>query len=294
MTLSWSKQRALIASALLVLVTNAIALGGVAYNRSGEPRSALELTERELALSPRDWLDNDNSGISLDVTWRVRFPDAESTDPYSHYFWGSELHWLSEAQKQQLGFATPAATSSDDARSRSWDPPARGAFVVLENDGAAYRAAVEHARRHLARQAELATLKPGVKEFEERLSSARKDLEREESRASRLFVIDVGPNADALRKRYADRKRYAIVPARLDAHLEGDAYASRSAVYVESLDIETISVPHPFRAIVEPLVPQAQVYPYAEHAPRFAATVRWGRRFEPWIVQLQTIERREP
>lgn len=288
MTLSWSKRRAFIASALLVLVTNAIALGGVAYNRSGEPESALQLTERELAISQRNWLDNDNGGIDMDIRWRVR--PAEDGSGRSYNPWNREAHWLTEAQKAQLGFAAPDLTPTSDGEPLAWDPTPRGAFVALEYDGAAYRAALEQARQHLARETELANARPDDREFEERLDSARRDLQREESRASRLFVIDVDQDADALRARYADRSRYAVVSAQLNAHIEGGPGVFRTAIYITQLDVETISLPHAFRALVEPLLPVDYNYSYEDRDPRFEATVHWGRRLEPWIVQLEKLE----
>lgn len=280
MTLSWSKARALVAGLLIVLVTNTVALGGVAWNRSGEPRGALTLTERELPVSRRDWLDHENSGIDLELKWRVRPADTEWDRSY--HAQTRELHWLDEARKEQLGFVAPAAAS----KTRTWDPPKREAFVVLENDGPAHRVAVEQARAHLERETRLGKANPGVEEFERRLRWARQRLEREESFASRLFVVDVGPDADTLRSRYSDRLRYAVVRAHLDARLEGEPPAVRSVVYVVDLEIPTIAVPHAFRAIVASLLRRD---PSDDHAPRFETTVHWGRRLEPWITGLRRV-----
>ncbi|MFL6653087.1 MAG: DUF4824 family protein, partial [Sulfurifustaceae bacterium] len=52
--IAWSRKRTLLAGIALIAATNAVALVGVAYNRSGEPSSVLKLTERELAL-PYSW-----------------------------------------------------------------------------------------------------------------------------------------------------------------------------------------------------------------------------------------------
>jgi hypothetical protein len=287
MKLAWSKAHALTASLFLVVLTNAIALGGVAYNRGGQPHSTLELTERELRISRRDWLDNETSGIDLDVRWRIRPRKTDSYEP--EYSWDRELHWLSEAQKKQLGFIAPKALTRDDAGDSTWDPPTREAFVVLENDGATHRAAIEQARKHLARATKLAAANSGVKIFRERLDSAREQLKEEESFATRLFLIDVDPDADALRARYSDRSRYAIVRAHLDAAIANQEHVLHSAIYVTSLDIDTISVPHEFRAIIEPLSTPNDRYSYKEQAPRFEATVHWGRRLEPWITQVRKV-----
>lgn len=286
MTLSWSKTRALIASVLLVIVTNAITLGGVAYNRSGVPPSALTLTQRELPISRREWMDHANSGIDLELRWRVRPDDMQSDRPN---LGNRELHWLSEAQKESLGFAAPEWASTGLAEGRSWEPAKRQAFVALEYDGAAYRMAVDQARAHLEREGRLVDANPGVAELGRRLVSARQGLEREEAYASRLFVVDVDRDADALRARYPDRSRYAIVRAHLDARLEREQYTFRNIVYIVKLDIETLSVPHAFRAIVAPSLPPDQRYPYEDHAPRFAANVEWGQRLEPSITELSDL-----
>jgi hypothetical protein len=288
MKISWSKAHALIASLFLIVVTNAIALGGVAYNRAGQPHSTLELTERELRIARRDWLDNDTSGIDVHVQWRVR---PRETDLHERYYsWDRELHWLSESQKERLGFDAPKTLDVGDIGTSTWDPPARRAFVVLEYDGTSHRAALERARRQLARATKLVAANPGVKNLEEGLDSARDELEEEQSFATRLFVIDVDRDADTLRARYPDRSHYAIVRARLEAQSVNEERVLRTALYVTSLDIETINVPYALREIVEPLSTPQDPYSYEEHAPRFAATVQWGRRLEPWITELRGLK----
>lgn len=49
-----TRGRTLIAGIAIILVVNAIALGGVAYNRSGTPESTLHLSQRELS-EPYVW-----------------------------------------------------------------------------------------------------------------------------------------------------------------------------------------------------------------------------------------------
>ena len=47
------KGKIFIAGLAIIIVTNIVALAGVAYNRSGEPDAVVELTERELGLPYR-------------------------------------------------------------------------------------------------------------------------------------------------------------------------------------------------------------------------------------------------
>jgi hypothetical protein len=290
MRFSWSKRRSFAVGALLIILTNAVALGSVAYNRSGQPTSMLVLTERELGIAHRDkWLDEDNSSIDLALRWRVP-PKQDQSDPSPYYAWGTELHWLDEDAKRQLGYPMPAQAVLEQA-SRGWEPLERDAFVVLEYDGDAYRLALDLARKNFERARALAQANP-EKEIQERLLAAQEQMSREESQESRLFVVDVGVEPDALRARYSDRSRYAVVRARLDAYLSGPLHDRRVVVRVVALDVETVSVPHAFRKDVERFLPDVPTYsyPYERRAPRFEAAVNWGRRFEPWIVAFRPLE----
>src|SRR5262249_62066632 len=77
---NWTRNRTFAAGAVLVALTNAIALGGAAWNRSGE-ESRLRLTQREL-VRPYVWYGNrENSGRSLTLTWRA-LGDLTPSDPY--------------------------------------------------------------------------------------------------------------------------------------------------------------------------------------------------------------------
>ena len=85
----WSRAHTLIAGAALIVLTNAIALVGVAYNRSGEPDSTLTLTRRELQMSYRWWRDRENSGIALRLLWRMhnRGESRVALMPGVTFFW---------------------------------------------------------------------------------------------------------------------------------------------------------------------------------------------------------------
>lgn len=60
------------AGALLIVLTNAVVLVGVASNRRQPPDSVLTLTERELG-PPWSWMwqGGENSGVSLQLKYRV-------------------------------------------------------------------------------------------------------------------------------------------------------------------------------------------------------------------------------
>lgn len=284
-----SYARALLAGVALIVVTNAVVLAGVAYNRSGQPESVLKLTERELRIHDLSWSwpSTENSSIDAHLTWRVaQVPGWDEEVGYRSWYLG--LSWLKPAQLRELGFEIPADLESEEGMERVAKQPSRRAWVVLENDGPAYQAALEYARKSLERATALASANADDPEFQQRLNTARGVLEREERMETRLYVVDAGPDETALRARYPDRQRYAIVNGRLNAMIEGDVGRRHMTALVAEIDADSIRVPHQYRSIVEPLA-RPQEY-FREREPRFAATVNFGRRFEPWIVDLALLE----
>jgi Domain of unknown function (DUF4824) len=277
--LHWSNRTGLLVGLALIVITNVIALSGVAYNRSGEAQGALALTERELPIVIWSWPDNDNSSVDLRLEWRVR-ETYSSTEDY-----GSE-DWLTEEQLRSLGFDVTPPTETDETLGR--EDASRPVFLALEYDGPAYQDALEQRRKRVERATGLAARNVGDAAFEEQLEAARKALANEEEYASRLFVIDASLDPEVLRQRYSDRTRYSIVRGRLRTHVAGSPGKLRIAASPPELDIEQIRVPHPYRSLVEPLR-ERRPYTFDEHAPRFVATVNFGRRLEPWIVQMKRM-----
>ena len=274
MKFTLSNAHALAAAVVLVVVSNAIALAGVAYNRHGEPESVLELTEREVPLQLWSWPDNENSAVHLQLRWRV--PGAYDESGY----WGREMQWLTAEQLHELGFDTPSADATPEQVLRYARQSARDVFFALEFAGPAYLAEVESSRKRLRKaEAELAgTLLNET--LADRVKAAKKQVESEEQLSSRLFVVAADLDADALRKRYPDRKQYAIVRGRLDLR----AADSKIVAQINGLETDEIRVPYAYRKVVEPYAADRTYF--VEHAPRYTATVQFGRRLEPWIVQL--------
>lgn len=284
MKFAWSPARALLLGVALIVVANAVVLAGVAYNRSGEPESVLRLTERELDIQHWEWPANENSSIDLHLRWRVA--QVESYDgEYSGYDHG--MSWLEPPELRELGFDIDGDLESEEVVERIRRQPSRRAWVVLEFDGPAYRTSVERARQRLERATTLASVNAGDEEFEQRLQVARADLEREETSGARLFVVDVGRDEATLRARYPDRQRYTLLKGRLDVAVMGVSGQKYLLPLVVDLDVGAIRVPHTYRELVEPFVRNRQ--PYCCE-PRYAATVNFGRRFEPWIATLELLK----
>jgi Domain of unknown function (DUF4824) len=276
--MTWSRRHTLAAGLLLLAVTNAVALGGALWNRSGEPEAELRLTERELSVPYRWYGNRENSGLSLRPVWRVLVEDQARTSFYFSRYAGAggAPGWLDRGKMEALGFDT----SAPPARPGRFEKQlAREVLLVLELDGATYRRALELTSEHVA--SELAkAVAPEDKTAEERRKNAREALEWETSRSSRLFVVDAGVDRDALRARYPDRARYAIVRGEVRP-LSSVGGAGKASGYVAGVSVPSINVPLRLRNVFA----DAQLSEYGQAArTRVEATVAWGRRLEPWLA----------
>src|SRR5512147_2934441 len=100
----WTRTHTLVAGAILILATNAVALLGIVYNR-GDAESTLTLTQRELHL-PYNWgFEKENSGIALTLQWRTLAEEREVNDgaPMNFTAFGREPNWLDKAKLTALG-----------------------------------------------------------------------------------------------------------------------------------------------------------------------------------------------
>ena len=281
MTLTWSSGRTLAAGIALIALTNTIALGGVAYNRSGEPESVLKLTQREV-LAPHGYgLDREGGGLQLHVSWRVLGPEWDDA-----YFWNFQgtPEWLDEAKLASLGFDVSPPPVERRASWRYDRQLPREALVVLELDGPAYQRALERARdraaKEMAKGEATGKTGPGTP-----AAQAALFLKNEETANTRLFAVDVGRDARALRAKYPDRTRYAIVQGKVRPyHQSGRGKEARWTGYIEVIENARVNVPLEFRKAVES-APRSIPYAAAAPAgPAFEVTVAFGKRFEPWIL----------
>jgi hypothetical protein len=284
MTLTWSRGRTLAAGMGLIALTNAIALGGVAWNRSGEPQSLLKLTQRELQGFA---IDREGGGLQLSVSWRVLSADANAT-----FYWNfhGTPEWLDEAKLVALGFDVSPIPATRGATRRYDRQLPREALIVLELDGPAYQKALERAReraaKEMAKGVETGKTGPGTP-----AQQAAVFLRNEETANSRLFAVDAGRDAQALRAKYPDRDRYAIVlgKVRLSYHF-GRGKEARWTGYIEDLVNDQVNVPLAFRKAIES-APRSVPPAAAPGARPFEVTVAFGKRFEPWIVAASAADR---
>lgn len=281
--MSRSRKGILLAGVGLILAANAVALGGAAFNRSGDPECTLRLTERELRVVGGPDLDRENSAMSLRLRWRTLGQRAGPADdfPDGRYAWGGAPKWLDAAKLAELGFGTARKRVRGG---REHDAiPAKEVFLVLELDGPAYQAALERARQDNQRAK---AAQAGARDPEGESKRAAQRLRREESTSSRLFVIDAGLDAGALRARYPDRARHAIVRGQVRPYWDTRADATGALVgHVVGPSVGEIHVPLEFQPSLASAGERASQGEDAQQ-PRREITVAFGRRLEPWITAV--------
>ena len=247
-------------AALVVLVSNAYALGRASLDRRGEPEAVLELTERELRLAPRE---TENTAMTLRLMW---------TDPSEGE---REAGWFDRARLASVGFdCRPPVTEANAADYRTTPP--RSAFVVLEYDGDAWRRYIDllpdaTQRDTAARQSRLVPIDVGLDA--DALRARHPDRRRTvivPVTAGLSFVQGRG-HAPFLRGRIN-----SVLPAEINVPLP-----LRSA-------LETLPAPAP-AALDRRSGPLADSLP---GEPRYRATVKWGRSHEPWLDSVRAAATR--
>ena len=287
---AWSRGRTLAAGILLILLTNAVALGGAWWNREGEPESQLLLNERELMLPYRGYLQKDNSGLQLRLGWRVA--EREYAEFYSGYAGsGGAPEWLDAAHMAALGFDTGDGNANDSARRRYDRQQPREVLLVLELAGPAWQRALERARENATRHEAAAAANAGSKEFANRAKRAQEALQREEKANSRLFAIDAGRDLAALRARHPDRARHMIVKGTVRPRLVNRDKQWQLSGYIGDVGVSRINVPFALRPVLERLPPRP---PARDGEPRYEARLAIGQRLEPWIAALATLPAAAP
>ena len=272
--MNWTNRHNLVAGLGLILLVNAIALAGVAWNRSEPADSRLQLSEREL---DEGYQSKENSGIALSLDYR--WPN-ERDHGYSNR--------LSAAKMQELGFTLPTELNDESVRRyrRQLD---RDGLLVLEFNGPLYQQQVQQAQQRLTESSAELDAQPSNEDLQESHQGAREELQREQTRASRLFIIDAGTDLVSLRAQYPDRQRYAIVRGQISAedwqHNDSWQVGGSAQIPVAA----SINLPQRWHQLFDslPRRKDAEESAYSVNDKLFNAELVFGQRLEPWVVQLQ-------
>lgn len=291
--MNWTRTHSLISGLGLIVLVNAIALAGVAWNRSEPSDSRLQLSERELSDNYSYWR-KENNGIALRLDYR--WPRRAADD--------NRYVRLNAEKMAELGFSVPSKLNEDSVERyrRQLD---RDALLVLELDGPSYQRELQLAREHHETSKQLHELAPTNEKLEREAKEAREALAHEQHTASRLFIVDAGLDRHSLRTRYPDRKRYTIVRSTVSAYVDRDRvdwtgdgadtrpqnqrWVWRIGGHADIPVARNIQLPQRWHAVFDSL-PRRQEQPdrpYASRGKVFDAEVAFGKRLEPWLTELQ-------
>jgi hypothetical protein len=274
---------------------NAAVMGGARWNRSRVAQQ-ITLTEREL---PPDLLENgsreENGALSLRLAWTPErsaplLPAGRAT----------------VAQLRAMGVDTSIAADDPQAIAFYGSMPARPVFVALVCDGEPWRDLMAGEALKIAR---LESDAGAGKKASEALQRRREALERDRIGGSRLVAVDIDADAAALRSRHPGAE-FLLWPAAVQPAIHG-LRNRRSPPHEHGPDDgdetppvgkpflagdielrgEEIHVPRPFRAVLDAFLRHriAAAGPAPAHAPRYAVTLRIGRRREPWIAAVEPL-----
>ncbi len=274
-----SRRIALLAGLALMAVTNVITLAGAAYNRGGAPDSTLEVTQRELRPLVARVGRKENSGLALQLRWRVLPRDfrRERLHLYNDSGGGAPA-WLDAPKLASLGFRTKGSIDRLEASGNSTyrRQLPRDVLVVLELDGPAYQEA-------LARAAQVAKDVEAKNELGNGQKDARAIMDGESRLSSRLFAVDAGLDRDALRRKFPDRTKYAIVRGQIRPIWSQRGKPGGGVI--DSLSAERVNVPLNMRGALAGVTPMNDGLHTAEGT-RFEGRLAFGQRLEPWLIAL--------
>lgn len=280
--MTWKRKYTLMGGMALILISNAVALLGVRYNRSGEPDSVLRLSQRELELPYWRGVDREGAMHELRLKWRTLAKDEKTY--YGTY--GGQAEWLDHKKLQALGFEVSPGNETPSGKRSVRRPISKLVYVALELDGGAYREAV----RRVQKLADKPTAQPDASVPSD---SPAQRLKREQTSESRLFAIDASLDSGELRNRYSDRTRYAIVRGRVHVYRTytagRDAQPSQLDGYLSEVLNDRISVPREFLSKIDWQSRDSTGNRAAQ--PDLEVTLALGRRFEPWIVAASSTRK---
>jgi len=272
---------------ILIIGTNLVIAAGVIHNRTGDSDAVLVLTERELALPGFRGRD-ENSGLALRLRSQLR-----------------EFE-LDRDKLREVGFNVETPPSDPRAKMSYRRTLPHRAFVVLEIEGDSWTRWIT---KREADVREVEAQRASGKATQDQLENAVEYLERDRVKASRLFVVDVGRNARALRRAYADRQRYTVVPGVVRLSLRSkEKGPDKLYGWVSKILVRQIHVPHSLRpVIIEAMTerrqrdarrnnrewqgtPRKPELPNETWQPTFQATLAFGRRLEPILETVALLD----
>jgi len=271
----FSSRNLMLLGFVLVCLSNAVLLLGVRSNRAGEPESVVMLTERELGLESRYGMDRENSGLSFNLGWQ-----SPCGSGYYHDTENDCKDWFDEKKLKELGFKD--LTGLESGRLIQ----SKDVFIALEYQGGLFRESLKKAEEQWKKEERTFIQSDKGKDARETLDSARRELEHRRNNSTRLFAVDASLFADILRKKYPDRKKVVITRAVVRPVWETVKKHKRVYGAIGSLCVDNIHIPLEHRKLLDRLKESGDS---CMKPPRYAVSLAFGKRFEPYIVSVNAL-----
>lgn len=270
----------IVASVILLLLTNFVVLAGVAYNRSGSPIVSIELTERELPILKYRSSNDENSGTTLLLKWEILNPDEDSEYFYKAY--GTPA-WLDDEKLVELGFEMANLKRDSDKYKHKTGHLGSEVILALEYDGDAYKKALSVAKKRVEQVRQKVDDSPDDSDLVKKLERYEKQLSRLEVSQTRLYVVDASLNEQDLIQKYTGKKNYLFSRGEVGLRWDDDVVSGR----IKQLFIKQVHAPLPLSNQLETLT-NGEKYPTYEDFihPRYRVQLNIGQRLEPWLASV--------
>ena len=231
---------------LLLILTNAVVLARVAYNRS-EVTETLTLTEREFRKGYRSI--RENSAEMLRLKWRT-----PKVDKYDY----RKLR-VTKGQLDALGFYGPPSCKEGQYNR---DRKEKEVWVLIELGGEAYRQELERVKTELKEVEQ----KPIDQEKERQIKSLSNELENLKSRDSRLYAVNISLDKEILVNAINDQNNQFVTKG-----IVAENYDCTNDVIIQNLFISRLHLP-------KESLPSNGQWPN-----KYQVTVAVGRSGEAWV-----------
>jgi hypothetical protein len=240
----------------------------------------LELTERELRLSNLSRRENSGASFVLNLNYGIQAGDSGSPGSRSS-------NWLTMDKLRNIGIDYDVSGDKERLRRKLRKQLPVSAYLVVEYDGQAYQSDLLAAQDRLYEAQAILQVNPENVDLKLRQENLEKQLNYKQNYASKLYIIDTGLNPEELRQKYPDRSRYMIVAGRISVVYQGSDTSQAYAGFISGIDITEIHVPLESRPVLDNLPAPDTDYQYSYgYPPRYAVTLAYGRRYEPWVVDV--------
>jgi hypothetical protein len=212
-------------------------------------RNRTGMPEAEMELTSRELAYYRNAPNEGGVTFRLSWQNVTWLD--------KESLWFDQNKLAELGFDVSKAAGADGSASYYQRMREREVFVALEYDGEAWQRWIK-----------------GVP------PSPPLSPERSQD-ASHLVAIDVASNGRDLRQKHPDRSKVVILKGLARVRVEREPPALRGSI--TRLTTSEIHVPPELAQSLD------RGMAYLGGTPAYAATIRVGSLYEPWVTYVRRL-----